>query len=993
MDMHTLESIRRIKEASKNGKLVMFVGAGVSALSGYPSWTGLIEKLDLSMNKKGEYSDEEYLTIPQKYYNSRGNKEYYDIIKNTFDMELEPNYIQNKILRLNPTHIITTNYDNLIEKSVIKKGLFYDVVSRDRDVATTKSKKFIIKMHGEIKHENIVLKEEDFINYDNNFKLIETLVKSIIASNLVVFVGYSIKEINVKKILSWVKELQGDSFQPTYWLYIGSPTEESDKITKEDYDYYKARGINIIDYNDLNTENKKIESYAERYNLLLDCILKYEENTNYKSKKNINYLYNELIPLNSLSRVRVKDVRDKIGDEYHIDNTGIIYENSNDIEGGKGYIEEFNEIHEKINIKECINTQEKKTYELIKDVFKKSNIQVCKDFKNEKYIQYEFNNEVKLSDFHYFNYLNMNEFVIKSNTDINNNYKKAFYLCKLKRFEDSYDLYSEICIKTFESKNYLMYYLSQVNRYWIGKIVFMNSYMFEKDFIDKVKSDLENIEIGNLFSSLPTSFKNKFKTLEEVANFEIIHNNLFKVSKIVKKADYNRTSDTIELGLTKFDELFYIVTEILEFLTENYIILDSFNEVKTLLREYIGVMLSEYSHQRNKTLTKNSFECFFEFEDYLDEIIKVKYLDILIMTRYIDNKELKNLFKQNNVNSLEVDDINKCINILENISMYLLSNKHIDFKLSNELKNELKNIVFLLGHMNISTEEYIKIIRILETLDNESLDINEKIMFLNRQEVYNQNKDKNIASELDKWLYNEFTKDYILNKTRYGKYNMIAQYIYEKDNNYVSEIDSLVKFQIDYMDNRNLLAIIYLNLVLSKDTKEALRVKIIKTLKKQFDFNLLNRAVKYEILTDIKDFENEIYDYLKKLEKSRPTEDRVYPDVFKSTLNSVGLIIFRKELDQYRFREFTKYSDKLEFLIDPDNFDYNKFKDEWILDYNRGFHKAIAKTKAGLKVKRILEQYINNGQNDKKLLSLYFDIYCNLRQEKNKKTKIRKFIK
>ena len=682
-----------------------------------------------------------------------------------------------------------------------------------------------------------------------------------------------------------------------------------------------------------------------------------------------------------------------MGDEYHIDNTGIIYGNSNDKEDWKVYIEEFNEIYEKINTKECVSTEEKKKYELIKDVFKKSNIQLYKDFKNEKDIQYEFDDKVKLSDFNYFNYLNMNEFVIRSNTDINNNYKKAFYLCKLKRFEDSYDLYSEICIKTFESKNYLMYYLSQVNRYWIGKIVFMNRYMFEQDFIDKVKSDLENIDIGNLFNSLPTSFKNKFKTLEEVANFEIINNNLFKVTKKVKKADYNRTSDTIELGFTELDELYYIINEILEFLTENYIILDSFNEVKTLLREYIGVMLSEYSHQRNKTLTKNVFEGFFDFDDELDEIIKVRYLDILIMTRYIDNKELENLFKQNNVNALEVEDINKCINILENISMYLSSTKLIDFKLSNDLKNELKNIVFLLGHMNITTEEYIKIIKILETLDNEILNIHEKIIFLKGQELYNQNKDKNIVRELDKWLYNEFTKDYILNKTRHGKYNVIAQYMHEKDNNYVSEIDSLVKFQIDYMDDRNLLEIIYLNLVLSKDTKEALRVKIIKTLKKQFDFNLLNRAIRYEILKDIKDFENEIYDHLKKLEKSRPTVGKVYPDIFKNTLNSVGLIIFRKELDQYKFREFTKYSDKLEFLIDPDNFDYNKFKDEWILDYNRGFHKAISKTKAGLKVKTILEQYIKNGQNDKKLLNLYFDIYCNLRQEKNKKTKIRKFIK
>ena len=51
-----------------------------------------------------------------------------------------------------------------------------------------------MKLHGDLINKNFVLKEEDYLNYSDNFKLIETLAKSIFSTNTVVFIGYLIEE-------------------------------------------------------------------------------------------------------------------------------------------------------------------------------------------------------------------------------------------------------------------------------------------------------------------------------------------------------------------------------------------------------------------------------------------------------------------------------------------------------------------------------------------------------------------------------------------------------------------------------------------------------------------------------------------------------------------------------------------------------------------------------------------------------------------------------
>ena len=74
-----ISNILRIQEASKQDKLVIFVGAGVSTNSGVPMWSKLIESLkdDLPESLKRETDD---LKIAQLYKDSRGYKEYYKFI-------------------------------------------------------------------------------------------------------------------------------------------------------------------------------------------------------------------------------------------------------------------------------------------------------------------------------------------------------------------------------------------------------------------------------------------------------------------------------------------------------------------------------------------------------------------------------------------------------------------------------------------------------------------------------------------------------------------------------------------------------------------------------------------------------------------------------------------------------------------------------------------------------------------------------------------------
>lgn len=202
------KDIKDIITASQNNKLVFFIGAGFSKLSEtkslkIPSWEELINELKEDLNISNE---SDFLKIAQLYFLKFGEHAYYNKVKSSIK-DLAPSKFHKNLFDLNPHYIITTNWDNLIENTAQEKGLAYDLICSDADLAHSQLDKKIIKMHGSFQQHNFVFKEDDYLQYSQNFPLMENYIKGIFSTCTIVFLGYSYSDYNLKQIVSWITRI------------------------------------------------------------------------------------------------------------------------------------------------------------------------------------------------------------------------------------------------------------------------------------------------------------------------------------------------------------------------------------------------------------------------------------------------------------------------------------------------------------------------------------------------------------------------------------------------------------------------------------------------------------------------------------------------------------------------------------------------------------------------------------------------------------------
>lgn len=243
MDKQQIANLLRIQHASRTNKLVVFVGAGVSQNSGIPTWNNLIcsmmEELPSELSKENDV-----LKLAQMYKDSRGHKEYMDKIKNVLLYnKAVPNPLHKSIIALNPCHIITTNYDDLIEQELANEFKQYDIIREDKDIPQMEKQHCLVKMHGDYATDNIVLTEKDYFDYKNNFPLIRAFVQSLFASKLVLFVGFSFADLNLKMIMNELQNILSEDMQRAYLLSYDTP----DDITKK---YFEEKGVNILHFSE-----------------------------------------------------------------------------------------------------------------------------------------------------------------------------------------------------------------------------------------------------------------------------------------------------------------------------------------------------------------------------------------------------------------------------------------------------------------------------------------------------------------------------------------------------------------------------------------------------------------------------------------------------------------------------------------------------------------------------------------------------------------------
>ena len=308
------EKIRDIRQAGEKNKLVIFVGAGVSANSNIPTWGALVREFAKELNyfedtPNGESKEasiyevdlnqDEFLKIPQYYYDSdesHNHEAYKSIIQRTLSSDSPSNAINDIIFKLLPHHIITTNYDKLLEKSNEPNARLYSVISEDKHLLAQNNNRYIIKMHGDIDSlDNIVLKESDYIEYSQTHILIETYIKSLLVDHTFLFIGYSLNDYNLKLIMGWInylaKKHEANHNRPNnYIIQI-----QNGEIKAYEKLYFEMSNIYILDSEELPDailqKNKQVElsEIGKKVYSYLDYILDEKNDNLVDSLENILY--------------------------------------------------------------------------------------------------------------------------------------------------------------------------------------------------------------------------------------------------------------------------------------------------------------------------------------------------------------------------------------------------------------------------------------------------------------------------------------------------------------------------------------------------------------------------------------------------------------------------------------------------------------------------------------------------------------------------------
>jgi|GEM_PF-3069719 len=744
----TLTCISNIQKAIRNNRLVLFVGAGISVNSGAPSWHQLIVEMgkELGINKE-KFSQDEFLKIPQYYFNEYKDAAYKRKINEIFNVDLIPNPINELIFELNPAYVITTNYDNLLEQVAPAS---YSVIRKNSEMPYVKTHKSIIKMHGDFEADNVVLKEDDYLNYSDNFKLIETFVKSIIATHTVVFVGYSVNDYNVNLIFQWVKEVLGKDHHPAYLL--DASVEQSTAINSRlIYDYYKEKNIYQLSYNQIKDEINSFWEKDKSIKAIIDT--KFQETKSpiqhpvgkttyellsfikyyYSDETVLDYYYEKLSLLKNLNSYFNFDIENLLSDginKYYTTNkipdlAGYQLSSGDnrfevlikEIENNLQYL--FNSKLQKKDGQSAKNEEVLKKLHFICDIFANNAItklyhpssksvdllDYVKAFEGQKYSQ--------ASDYIFqFNYKALNDYIERCdyspNTYANINvFEKAYSYYKLLEYEKAYSALKEVseCFKA----NYFIYSVAEFNKKALYDSIWLKRHNYEhanEDNLDTIMRQIDQIDLKKIFNDY--SFLPYKNLLEDKLNFGYLNEVAASINDQI--ITIQKTKDNVERGgfalNPAVNELFEKIHKIFMYTMTNFLLIEHEKQVKTLYYLFVDSILKSYSIQQNDRSEMPSLGC--------SKVEEFSYFEIYIMVEYIKPNDLCELFSRYNIKELKLkSDEDDNVDVKKGILMAFqnLCTSMIELYIKNEaFWNRVNNFLAVLAKIEHSKEDFATVV-------------------------------------------------------------------------------------------------------------------------------------------------------------------------------------------------------------------------------------------------------------------------------------------
>jgi SIR2-like domain/Predicted nucleotide-binding protein containing TIR-like domain len=234
--------IENVRDANS---VVVSVGPQLAVDAGVPSWSTLAARLSTTLRQQMPIDYDQFtqtaaaIDIVRLFSHIFGRDHLVAEIR-AFTDNLDPIELHKAVAQLPAKAFLTANYDNLLERAVSSQGNQYSVITDDNDLEKPSRiiDLMIYKLRGTLdRPESLVLTSEDFANFPNYKSTIESRIGSMLATSLVLLVGYSPEDEELQRLY----RLYGRYSVDGTWVLFA---HDVDPLTR---DLWLNRGVRLID--------------------------------------------------------------------------------------------------------------------------------------------------------------------------------------------------------------------------------------------------------------------------------------------------------------------------------------------------------------------------------------------------------------------------------------------------------------------------------------------------------------------------------------------------------------------------------------------------------------------------------------------------------------------------------------------------------------------------------------------------------------------------
>lgn len=261
-----LDKVTKLRILNKNGKLSAFINAGVSASCGLPDWQTLRRKIEaelLNYDQKIYYENNEIEDIARIKF---GNKFNSIIAKLLYEEEI---VISNQIILLARSgieKIVNFNFDDLLEEALISETIDHNVILNGENFSANYNGLLMFHPHGflerfssesKLKKSNIIISKRDYENlYGNHYCLTNIIQLSILITNSVLFIGMSLNDPNILRLLKISRNLGARHWHTAIIKKFGSKIE-NERINSK-FRFHGVEPLWVNSYDSIEIILKKI---------------------------------------------------------------------------------------------------------------------------------------------------------------------------------------------------------------------------------------------------------------------------------------------------------------------------------------------------------------------------------------------------------------------------------------------------------------------------------------------------------------------------------------------------------------------------------------------------------------------------------------------------------------------------------------------------------------------------------------------------------------